>query len=101
MDTIFESGETLRQRAFAAGFDPAYWYPVEYDHAIKPGQVIEVKSAFGSLALFRGRDGRVGAVENRCAHRQVKLSDGKVEDCRLTCPYHGWSYETDGRLSAI
>jgi phenylpropionate dioxygenase-like ring-hydroxylating dioxygenase large terminal subunit len=98
MDTM---EETLRQRAFAAGFDPAYWYPVEYDQAVKPGQVIEVKSAFGSLALFRGHDGRLGAVENRCAHRQVKLSAGKVEDCRLTCPYHGWSYETDGRLSAI
>ncbi len=96
-----EAAETLRQRAFAAGFDPAYWYPVEYDLALKPGQVIEIKSTFGSLALFRGRDGRVGAVENRCAHRQVKLSHGKVEDCRLTCPYHGWSYETDGRLSAI
>lgn len=97
----FEAAETLRQRAFAAGLDPAYWYPVECEQAVKPGQVIEVKSTFGSLAVFRGRDGRLGAVENRCAHRQVKLSIGKVQDCRLTCPYHGWSYETDGRLSAI
>ncbi len=97
----FSEGNSLRQRAFAAGLDPAYWYPVEYDHALSPGQVVEIKSKLGNVALFRGKDGRLGAVEDRCAHRQVKLSSGKVEDCRLTCRYHGWSYEADGCLSAI
>jgi nitrite reductase/ring-hydroxylating ferredoxin subunit len=97
----FSEGNSLRQRAWAAGLDPAYWYPVEYDHAVAPGQVVEIKCKLGSVALFRGRDGRLGAVEDRCAHRQVKLSSGRVEDCRITCRYHGWSYETDGRLAGI
>ncbi len=97
----FGEGNSLRQRAWAAGLDPAYWYPVEYDHAVKPGQVVEIKCKLGSVALFRGKDGRLGAVEDRCAHRQVKLSSGRVEDCRLTCRYHGWSYEADGRLAGI
>jgi 4beta-methylsterol monooxygenase len=97
---LVEAG-TLRQRAWAAGLDPAYWYPVEYDAAVRPGEVVEIKCKHGTLALFRGKDGRLGAMENRCAHRQVKLSQGRVDDCRLTCQYHGWSYDTGGRLVDI
>ena len=92
---------TLRQRAWAAGLDPSYWYPVEYDAAVRPGEVVEIKSKLGSLALFRGMDGKLGAMEDRCAHRQVKLSLGRVTDCRLTCQYHGWSYDRGGRLVDI
>jgi hypothetical protein len=91
----------LRGQAWAAGLDPAYWYPVEYDRAIGPGQVVEVTSRHATLALFRGRDGRLAALENHCAHRQVKLSAGRVEGCRLTCRYHGWSYDVDGRLVTV
>ena len=58
-------------------------------------------SRHATLALFRGRDGRLAAIENHCAHRQVKLSAGRVEGCRLTCRYHGWSYDVDGRLVTV
>jgi len=92
---------TLRGQAWAAGLDPAYWYPVEYDRNIRTGQVVEVRSRHATLALFRGRDGRLAAIENHCAHRQVKLSAGRVEGCRLTCRYHGWSYDVDGRLVGV
>ena len=91
----------LRRSAWAAELDPAYWYPVEYERNLRPGQVLEVKSRHATLALFRARDGRLGAVEDRCAHRQVKLSVGRVEDCRITCRYHGWSYDLDGRLASV
>ena len=54
------------------------------------------------IALFRGsEDGMVRAIEDRCAHRQVKLSLGEVHGCELTCPYHGWTYGGDGRLVTI
>ena len=34
----FASAANRRQRARAAGLDPDYWYPVEYDRAVRPGQ---------------------------------------------------------------
>ena len=90
-----------RERLRAAGLDPDYWYAVEYDRAVKPGQVVEVAFWGESIALYRGTDGRLRALENRCAHRQLKLSLGDVTGCGLTCAYHGWSYAEDGRLAAI
>jgi phenylpropionate dioxygenase-like ring-hydroxylating dioxygenase large terminal subunit len=53
------------------------------------------------LVLFRGRGGEPGALLDRCAHRNVPLSNGRVQDCRLECPYHGWQFETDGHCSHV
>jgi hypothetical protein len=97
----FEEATTRRQKVRAAGLSPDYWYAVEYDRAIKRGQVVEVRFWNTSIALYRGQDGRLRALENRCVHRQLKLSIGVVEGCNLTCIYHGWSYDCEGRLANI
>ena len=44
---------------------------------------------------------RTCCVENRCAHRQLKLTTGHVRDCHVVCPYHGWTYDGEGRLVDI
>ncbi|MBC7171382.1 MAG: aromatic ring-hydroxylating dioxygenase subunit alpha, partial [Polyangiaceae bacterium] len=97
----FEEATSLRHKAWAAGFDPSYWYAVEYESNVRAGEVVEVKFQGTSVALFRGEDGTLGAIENRCVHRQVKLSSGKVKQCQLTCRYHGWAYGADGKLTDI
>lgn len=96
----FEQAKTRRQKVRAAGMDPNYWYAVEESRCLKPGKSMETKFWGRSIAVFRGQDGRVRAVENRCAHRHLKLTDGgEVVDCQLVCPYHGWSYDGEGRAS--
>ncbi|MYC28012.1 MAG: aromatic ring-hydroxylating dioxygenase subunit alpha [Nitrospira sp. SB0662_bin_26] len=97
----FEEAGSLRQQARAAGMDPDYWYAVEEVRRIKPGTVVEVIFWKRSIALFRGKDGSFHAIENRCAHRQLKLSMGEVQGCRLVCAYHGWQYDGDGRCVTI
>jgi phenylpropionate dioxygenase-like ring-hydroxylating dioxygenase large terminal subunit len=94
----FTQATNRRQKARAAGLHPDYWYPVEYDRAIKPGQVKEVVFWRKSIALFRDQAGQLTALENRCAHRQLKLSLGNVSDCRLICTYHGWQYNAQGEV---
>lgn len=41
------------------------------------------------------------AIEDRCAHRQVKLSLGQVKGCNLVCMYHGWEFDATGKLVHI
>lgn len=53
------------------------------------------------LVLFRGRDGRAGALLDRCPHRNVPLSIGRVQDGELHCRYHGWRFDCGGRLQGI
>ena len=97
----FEEAKNRRQKVRAAGMHPDYWYPAEWDHELGKGQVVEVKFWGKSIALYRGEDGSLHAVENRCPHRQLKLSKGVVKGCNLTCAYHGWEFSGDGRCVEI
>lgn len=97
----YEEARNPRQRVRAAGMSPEYWYPVEHDQAIKPGETKEIRFWGKTYALFRGTDGTLRAVENRCAHRQLALTAGRVEGCNLVCAYHGWAYDGDGKVVGI
>lgn len=94
----FSEARSTRQKARASGLDPDRWYAVEYDASIKPGEVKEMSFWGLSIAVFRGTDGVLAAVQNRCPHRHLKLTHGVVEGCRLRCAYHGWAFARDGRL---
>ncbi|HEY6880814.1 MAG TPA: Rieske (2Fe-2S) protein, partial [Polyangiales bacterium] len=94
----FEDATNLRQRARVAGLDPNYWYPAFMSRDIERGQVKEVAFWRRELAVFRGMDGALRCIENRCAHRNLKLSLGQVEGCTLRCAYHGWAYDGEGKL---
>jgi phenylpropionate dioxygenase-like ring-hydroxylating dioxygenase large terminal subunit len=58
---------------------------------------------FGTpIVLFRDRDGKPGALVDRCPHRNVPLSLGHVEaDGTLRCAYHGWRFDTEGACTFI
>jgi phenylpropionate dioxygenase-like ring-hydroxylating dioxygenase large terminal subunit len=98
----FEEAKNRRNKVRAAGLDPNYWYPVEHDGVLKPGQVQQVKF-WGEppVALFRDEDGRLHAIEDRCAHRHLPLSMGQVQGNKLVCQYHGWAYNGCGELTDV
>ena len=52
-----------------------------------------------SVVVIRARDGALGAFTNVCRHRGFRLVQGPAGCAqRLVCPYHAWTYDTDGRL---
>lgn len=55
------------------------------------------------LVLFRDARGRAAALLDRCPHRNVPLSGGKVvaSDGTIECPYHGWRFDGHGACRAI
>lgn len=53
------------------------------------------------IVLWRGRDGSVAAMEDRCVHRRAPLSAGTVIEGCVQCPYHGWRYDGDGVVVTI
>ncbi|MEP6356221.1 MAG: Rieske 2Fe-2S domain-containing protein [Hyphomicrobiales bacterium] len=47
------------------------------------------------------QEGKLSAISNACAHQNGPLGEGKVIDCFVTCPWHGFQYNvTDGRSPA-
>jgi phenylpropionate dioxygenase-like ring-hydroxylating dioxygenase large terminal subunit len=48
------------------------------------------------IAIFRSRDGTPIALGDICPHRFASLSNGKVFDDTLECPYHGLRFDRSG-----
>ncbi|MEF2966796.1 nitrite reductase small subunit NirD [Paenibacillus sp. M1] len=42
------------------------------------------------IAIFRLSDGSVRAIENRCPHKNGRLSEGMVCGSNVHCPLHDW-----------
>lgn len=46
-------------------------------------------------------DGVLSAISNACAHQNGPLGEGRILDCLVTCPWHGFQYDvTNGRAPA-
>ena len=53
------------------------------------------------IVLFRDRQGKAGALIDRCCHRSAPLSLGQVTDAGLECGYHGLTFDCSGRCVLI
>lgn len=77
------------------------WYVVCRSRRLRPGQRLAIRLLGTPIVVFRGDGGAPGALLDRCAHRNVPLSLGRVEGERLTCAYHGWSFERGGDCKRV
>ena len=75
-----------------------YWIPALLDWEL-PGpdcSPVRVKLLGEELIAFRDTEGRIGLIDEFCAHRGVSLWFGRNEECGLRCSYHGWKYDVNG-----
>jgi choline monooxygenase len=64
-----------------------------------PGDYIAGDFAGWRVFVIRDRDGALKGFHNVCRHRAAALlPDGSGHCDLLRCPYHGWLYDTAGRL---
>jgi phenylpropionate dioxygenase-like ring-hydroxylating dioxygenase large terminal subunit len=80
-------GEVLRR----------YWQPVALSDELRDLPK-RVRILCEDLVLFRAGNGKVGCLEPHCSHRGTSLEWGRVEENGLRCCYHGWLYDTQGRV---
>lgn len=77
-----------------------FWYPVMPLSALDAGP--RPFTLLGErIVVWRQADGQPAAIRDRCVHRTAMLSRGFVEDGRLVCGYHGWTYDGTGRCVRI
>jgi phenylpropionate dioxygenase-like ring-hydroxylating dioxygenase large terminal subunit len=53
------------------------------------------------LVLARDGAGQLLVLEDRCPHRQVPLSQGRMTAEGLACPYHGWTFGAGGKCTGV
>ena len=67
----------------------------------EPNTFQSVETPMGSVIVSRDAEGKVHAFYNSCRHRGARLVNGKGCNKRMICPYHAWSYSTDGKLANV
>jgi len=77
-----------------------YWHPIATTGELHDNPVRPVKLLGVPLTLFQDRQGRLGLIQQRCAHRRVDLKWGIPQNDGLRCAYHGWTYDVNGQCVA-
>lgn len=83
-------------------FRPAWQIACHDSDLAQPGDYHTIVHVGESIIVIRGEDGVVRAFTNVCRHRGARIVDD-MAGCakKLVCPYHGWTYENDGRLTGV
>lgn len=72
------------------------------DALAQPGRIVACEIEGESLLVLRGREGRLRCFYNVCRHRGARLcpASTSADSNVICCPYHGWTYDLEGRLIA-
>ena len=77
-----------------------YWIPalLSEETPEPDGAPVRVRLLGEDLVAFRETSGRIGLLDEHCAHRGTSLFYGRNEECGLRCIYHGWKFDVDGNV---
>ena len=80
-----------------------YWLPALLSEELPEpdGPPVRLQLLSERLITFRDSSGRLGAIDEFCAHRGVSLWFGRNEEDGLRCPYHGWKYDVTGQCTEV
>jgi vanillate O-demethylase monooxygenase subunit len=92
------SAKAVAAGVASAGFLRNTWYVAMFSGDLAPGQLVHRTILNEPVLFFRKEDGSVAAMTNRCSHRFLPLSMGKLlPGNRVQCLYHGVEFGADGR----
>ncbi len=81
---------------------PDAWFIACEAKSLKAGKPMPFTLQGAPLVLFRTVEGKPAALLDRCPHRNVPLSLGRVtKQGELECPYHGWRFDGAGACKAV
>src|SRR5688572_22657559 len=86
--------ELERAKVFARSWQ----YACPLDLLQKPGDFARVDLLGETYVLARNARGELGGFHNVCRHHAAELVTGTGCAKEIVCPYHGWTYDLDGRL---
>jgi phenylpropionate dioxygenase-like ring-hydroxylating dioxygenase large terminal subunit len=82
---------------------PRSWvFVCDVEDLPNPGDFVTETIGYEPVLVVRDAGGELRALSNVCRHRASTLLEG-AGNCgkSLTCPYHGWAYALDGRLTGV
>jgi phenylpropionate dioxygenase-like ring-hydroxylating dioxygenase large terminal subunit len=80
---------------------PNQWYAILESNEIKKGQIIGVTRMGEKMVAWRNAKGELSVMSDKCPHRGVALSVGKLSGDCIQCPFHGLEFNTSGNCTLV
>jgi phenylpropionate dioxygenase-like ring-hydroxylating dioxygenase large terminal subunit len=80
---------------------PNQWYAVLSSKEIRKNHLCGVTRFGEKLVFWRKKDGTLGCIADKCCHRGASLCTGRLVNGEVQCPFHGFQYSTDGKVTFI
>ncbi len=105
-------GEALPASAFRSSavfeaelehvFEKSWIHVADLPELQQPGDYVTARIGRVPVLVVRGHDGALRGFLNACRHRGAAIAEG-AGNCgqTLRCPYHAWTYRTDGTLAGV
>lgn len=78
-----------------------FWYVVALSEQLTEKAILARTVLEEQLVIFRDKKGYPVALQDRCVHRNSQLSKGSLKSGNIQCPYHGWTYDSKGRVVSV
>ena len=92
------TGMTRRKPAFSLAHGYLLLFAL---NSLSRGCRLVTEVAGQPILLVRNKEGAIHGFYNVCRHRGTTLcNEKKGKSALITCPYHSWTYDLDGKLKA-
>lgn len=81
-------------------FFKTWMYAGHVSQVAESGAYLTTEIGDQKVIVIKGADGEIRAFYNVCSHRGHILLEGEGKITRITCPYHAWSFASDGQLKS-
>ena len=85
----------------ASGLLKDYWYAIAVSKELVFQKQVKRQVFEIPIVVWRSKNNTLTALLDRCCHRNAPLSEGKIINDCIVCPYHGWTYDKEGRCVKI
>jgi len=77
------------------------WYVAALSQQIKKNSFVTRVIQSEPIVIVRNSDGGLYALRDICPHRGIPLSYGRILNGEMECPYHGWTFDSQGTCTRI
>lgn len=99
LEAPFYTSREVYELDLAAVFGRHWLFCATEAEIPEPGDYITVDVGPYSVIILRDDDENIRALHNVCRHRGSRILDSPCGSVgNLVCPYHQWTYRTDGSL---
>ena len=80
---------------------PNQWYAILESNEIRKNRIIGLTRMGEKLVAWRNTKGELSIMSDKCPHRGVALSIGKLSGDCIQCPFHGFEYDISGNCKLV